>query len=128
MTDGITPIDQALMPAAVRSGDAQRRQDYQAALSFERVLVGQLTEQLAKSFGGIGGDDEDGGDAASQQLKQSLPGTLADSLMAGGGIGLAGQLDQLWHQGSTTKATSLSATEAQQGGGGAAPISGSSVA
>ncbi|MFT4034421.1 MAG: hypothetical protein QM679_02470 [Patulibacter sp.] len=126
MSDAITPIDQALLPTAVRNGSQQRREDYQAALSFERLLVGQLTQQLSTSFGGLTGDDEAGGDAASQQLKQTLPGTLADALMAGGGIGLASQLDQLWHQGDadTTTNTSLTAVQAQASGGGATTGSG----
>jgi Rod binding domain-containing protein len=119
MSESIAPIDQALLPASVRNGDAQRKQDYQAALSFERVLVGQMTEAMTKGFGALGGDDEQGGDAASQQLKQTLPETLADALMAGGGIGLAGQLDELWHPGAAHTSVSKTAAEARQSGGGA---------
>ncbi|MBO9533274.1 MAG: hypothetical protein J7513_09910 [Solirubrobacteraceae bacterium] len=119
MTDGIAPVDQALLPAAVRNGSAERKENYQAALAFERVLVGQLTEQLSKSFGS---EDEDGKtDGATQLLKQQMPSTLADALMAGGGIGLASQMDQMWNQ-TQAKSTSLSATDAKNGEGAAAAI------
>lgn len=128
MTEGIAPIDQALLPAAVRNGSKERKENYQAALSFERVLVGQLTEQLTKSFG----SSDEGGDAATQMLKEQMPSTLADALMAGGGIGLAGQLDQMWNQAAgaaagAPKSTSLS--DATTGGGAAAlPLGGSAEA
>lgn len=127
MSESIAPIDQALLPASVRNGGAQRKQDYQAALAFERVLVGQMTEAMTKSVGAIGGEDDEGGDAASQQLKQSLPSTLADALMAGGGIGLAGQLDALWHPDAPRTSVSTTAAQAQQSGGGSA-IGGSAAA
>lgn len=109
----IAPIDQALLPKAVREGTAERKQNYQAALSFERVLVGQMTEAMTKGLGAMTGDDEDGGSAATAQLKQQMPGTLADALMAGGGIGLAAQMDQLWNTGTNKpSATSLSGDSA----------------
>lgn len=119
MSESIAPIDQALLPATVRQGDAQRKQDYQAALAFERVLVGQMTEAMTKGFGALG-DDDKSGDAASQQLKQTLPETLADALMAGGGIGLAGQLDTMWHPDAAHTSVTKTAAEAKQSGGGAA--------
>ncbi len=127
MSGSLPPIDQALLPASVRNGDPQRKQDYQAALAFERSLVGQMTEAMAKSSSAFGGGDDEGGDAASQQLKQNLPSTLADALMAGGGIGLAAQLDQLWHPEAKHSSVSMTAAEARQSGGGHA-IGGSSAA
>jgi Rod binding domain-containing protein len=126
VTASIPPIDQALMPAAVRNGDAQRKKEYAAAVSFERVLVGQMTEAMSKASGAFS-DDDKSGDAATQQLKQTMPETLADALMASGGIGLATQLDQMWHQGKTSTSVSQTAAEATQSGGGQ-PVSGSSVA
>lgn len=102
-TTSTLPIDQALLPASVRNGSDERKQQYQAALSFERVLVGQLTEQLMKPTPGADGEDAP---AAVKLMKESLPSTLADSLMAAGGLGLAQQFDAAWNP--TTK-TSLSA-------------------
>ncbi len=99
------PVDQALLPANVRNGSTERKQQYQAALSFERVLVGQLTEQLMKPTPGSDGEDAP---AAVKLMKESLPSTLADSLMAAGGLGLAQQFDAAWHPDSQTKKTSLS--------------------
>lgn len=107
MSGALPPVDQAQLPAAVRNGSPQRKQDYQAALAFERALVGQMTQAMTKS--GAFGDDE-GGDAATQQLKASMPETLADALMTAGGIGLAGQLDQLWHPAAKHSSVSSNAT------------------
>ena len=124
MSDGIAPIDQALMPTAVRNGDAQRKQQYQAALQFERVLVGQMTQAMTKSAfssdddsdGGDDGSGTGGSDAATQQLKQTLPDTLADALMSNGGIGLAGQLDAMWHPATSTSVGKNQADAANAGG------------
>lgn len=98
------PVDQALLPASVRNGSAERKEQYQAALAFERVLVGQLTEQLSK--GSSMGTDDDA-PAAVKLMKESLPTTLADSLMTAGGLGLAQQLDLMWNP-DAHKKTSLS--------------------
>ncbi len=100
------PVDQALLPASVRNGSDERKQQYQAALAFERVLVGQLTDQLMKPTPGTDGEDAP---AAVKLMKESLPSTLADSLMAAGGLGLAQQFDAAWHP-DAQKKTSLSDT------------------
>jgi hypothetical protein len=76
---GLPPVDQALLPAAVRSAPRAEQQAYEAALGFERVLVGQLANQLQESTGG-----EDSGPYASL-----VPSALADGIMAAGGLGLA---------------------------------------
>ena len=44
---GLGPIDRALLPADVRNGTPEDRKRYEAALGFERMLVSQLTQQLA---------------------------------------------------------------------------------
>lgn len=92
MSDGLPPIDAAMMPAEVRNGGAERRKAYQAALGFERVLLGQMTQQLTKSMG-LGESS-----AATAELRRNLPTTLADALIASGGIGLAAQMDAAWQQ------------------------------
>lgn len=101
------PVDRAFLPANIRDASAERRKEYDSALSFERVLVGQLTEQLMKSSPG----SEDA-PAAVKAMRANLPTTLADSLMAAGGIGLAAQLDASWHPEAQTK-TSLSGNAPQ---------------
>lgn len=102
MSSTIPPIDQALLPASVRNGTAERKEQYQSALEFERVLVGQLTAQLMKSSG------SDDAPAAVKAMRENLPSALSDALMGAGGIGLAAQLDASWNPVTTTATTSTS--------------------
>jgi Rod binding domain-containing protein len=83
-------IDQALLPADVRNGTPERRRQYDAALSFERQLVGELTKALAATAKPA---DEDSSSAATRTYRDMLPGSMADAIMAEGGLGLAAQLD-----------------------------------
>ncbi len=73
-----------LPPGSEKRTDAER-----AALGFERMLLVQLTQQLAKTTGG-----EDAESPATQAYKDMLPGAMADALVAGGGIGLAASLSE----------------------------------
>ncbi len=84
-------IDQALLPADVRNGGPERRKQYDAALSFERQLVGELTKQLAKTAEPADASSES---AATQTYRDMLPGAMADAVMAEGGLGLAQQIDK----------------------------------
>jgi Rod binding domain-containing protein len=87
---GLPPIDQSLLPAEVRKGSSDDRKTYAAALSFERTLVNELTKTMADTAKPA--DGEDGGqqqDAASSMYLQMLPDQLADSVIQGGGLGLA---------------------------------------
>ncbi len=70
-------------------GDAKRTDGERAALGFERMLLVQLTEQLAKTAQGEG----EASSAATGAYRDLLPGALADAMIAGGGIGLAASLD-----------------------------------
>jgi len=91
----VQPIDQAQLPADVRAGGAKARQLYEAALGFERELVAQLTQGLTdttQADDGSSDDGSDGTDAVTQLYQDMLPGTLADSIQANGGLGLAQQL------------------------------------
>lgn len=81
---GIPPVDQALLPADIRSAPPARRNAYEAGLGFERLLVGQLATSLAGSA-----QDAFGGDSPYASM---LPDALADGVMDGGGLGLARQL------------------------------------
>jgi Rod binding domain-containing protein len=95
-------IDQALLPADVRNGGAERRKQYDAALSFERQLVGELTKALAATAKPA---DEDSSSAATRTYRDMLPGTMADAVMAEGGLGLAIEIDKAMNQ-TGTKAAS----------------------
>ncbi|MEA2243606.1 MAG: hypothetical protein QOD24_3162 [Solirubrobacteraceae bacterium] len=90
---GLPPIDQALLPADVRSGSSGDRKTYAAALGFERALVGELAKAMAETAKPA--DGEDGGepqDAAGSMYMQQLPDQLADSVIQSGGLGLARNL------------------------------------
>ena len=101
MTSALPPIDQAALPAEVRNGTKQDKKAYQAALGFERMLLGELTKAMADTAkpidGGDGSDDSSSGqsqDAASSMYMQMLPDQLADAVTAGGGLGLAQSIYQ----------------------------------
>ena len=66
-------------------GAEKRTEQERAALGFERMLLVQLTQQLAKTSEA---SDEDAS-AGTQAYKDLLPGALADAMIAGGGIGLS---------------------------------------
>ena len=93
-TGALPPIDQATLPAEIRNGSKQDKQEYTAALGFERMLLGELTKAMADTAKPIdGGDGEDGSsqpqDAATAMYTQMLPDQLADAVTANGGLGLA---------------------------------------
>ena len=85
--DGLSalPIGPTALPREVREGTPKQQEAYRAALGFERVLVGQLLRSL-------GDDALGGGESTPAPYKDLLPDTLADSLTAGGGIGIAQQM------------------------------------
>ena len=85
----LPPIDQSLLPAEVRDGSKQDKQSYQAALGFERMLLGELTKAMADTAKPADGESEQPEDAASSMYMQMLPDQLADSMISNGGLGLA---------------------------------------
>lgn len=104
-TSGLPPINPANEPAAIRKGDAEAKKAYQTGLSFEQLLVNQLTQELASTATDSSGDSSDdgsgdssgasglmGGDAASSAYANMLPQTLTSSIMSGGGTGIAMQI------------------------------------
>ncbi|MEA2449469.1 MAG: hypothetical protein QOG63_1401 [Thermoleophilaceae bacterium] len=93
---GISAIDQSLLPADVRKGTSADRKTYGAALDFERALVGELTKVMAETA-----KPEDNGqqDAAASMYQSQMPDQLADSVMQGGGLGLARTLYQSMKEG-----------------------------
>lgn len=81
---GVPPIDPAVLPPAVRDAGPAAVDRFRGALGFERVLLGELLQSALPA--------EDG---AGPQAAQ-LPDTLADALVAQGGIGIgAGLYDAL---------------------------------
>jgi Rod binding domain-containing protein len=91
MSAGLPPIDHALLPADVRNGTPERRQQFDVARSFERQLLGELTKALAATAAPA---DDATSSAATKTYRDMLPGALADAVMAEGGLGLAAQLDK----------------------------------
>ena len=79
----IAPIGATGVPAGVGKTPEEK-----AALGFERMLLVQLTEQLAKSAQ----PEDDGAGAATNAYKSMLPGALADAMVAAGGVGLAASM------------------------------------
>jgi hypothetical protein len=112
-------VDPAALPREVREGGAEARKLYSVALGFERMLISKLTEELANSTSALGEEDQEGGFGSSNNvLKEQLPGTLADGLIASGGIGLALDLYRDLKVGltpETTDATTVTPEPAQPG-------------
>jgi Rod binding domain-containing protein len=103
-------VAETSLPADVRGGSEKDRQTYQAALGFERELLGQLTQAMVGTTGSSDDPSSDDGssdftdstdpssDPAIQAYNQMLPDQLADALIAGGGTGLAANLYQALRQ------------------------------
>jgi Rod binding domain-containing protein len=101
----LPPINAALEPAEIRNGNAQAKQAYQEALGFEDILMQQLTQQLAATVTSPGGDSSDssgsgnsgsggmlGSDPSTNAFASLIPTALTQSIMSGGGTGVADQL------------------------------------
>lgn len=88
MIDPVALPAGAALPPEIRSAGPSAQQEYRSALAFERVLLGQLTKAMQSSIGG----EAEGGSAATQAYKDMLPETMADALVANGGVGLASNL------------------------------------
>lgn len=92
MTDAALPIlgPGVQLPAAVRNGDQQRKDEYRAALSFERTMLLEMTKQLAKT---TQSSEDEGTTATTKAYRDQLPTMLADALIGAGGIGIAADID-----------------------------------
>ncbi|HEX4807144.1 MAG TPA: hypothetical protein VFU94_14690 [Conexibacter sp.] len=93
-TTGLPPIDQAQLPADVRSAPPARKQAYEAGLGFEQLLVRQLSQSMVDSTsdGSDDGSGATGGLGAGSPYASLLPDALSQGVMSGGGLGLARQL------------------------------------
>ena len=78
----INPVSNASLPADVRAGSAQAKDDFKAALGFEQMLVGQLVKEMTPKDGPLA----EGPYAATMQE------TLTTAMVGGQGLGLARQL------------------------------------
>ncbi|HTZ86077.1 MAG TPA: hypothetical protein VMB05_05350 [Solirubrobacteraceae bacterium] len=117
-------------PAQVRAGDPKAKQAYATALQFEQILVGELSQSLVQGSGleggggeGLGGEDSGGeageGGGANPLLASLVPQALSESIMRGGGLGLAGSLtrslDPQSAQGASPEAAQSVSPEATPG-------------
>jgi Rod binding domain-containing protein len=93
-------VPETALPANVRNGSDEEKQTYKAALGFERMLLGQLMQSMTDTAQGAGSED-DSSDAATSMYKQMLPDQLADSMIAGGGTGLADNLYRALREGQS---------------------------
>jgi Rod binding domain-containing protein len=101
-SSAIPPINQALLPADIRNGNAAAKNAYQEALGFEQIFMSQLAQQLVKgldSSANAGSDGSTGGStdgsassSATDAYSQLLPSALTSSIMSDGGLGVAPQL------------------------------------
>jgi Rod binding domain-containing protein len=86
---GLPIVPETALPADVRNGSADDKKTYEAALGFERELLQQLMQSMTDT---AQPEHDEASDAASSAYRQMLPGQLADSIVAGGGTGLAENL------------------------------------
>src|SRR5262249_55970308 len=60
MSNGLAPIQSALLPVDVRKAGPNAERRYQTALAFESILVQQLTQSLGSTLESAGGAGADG--------------------------------------------------------------------
>jgi Rod binding domain-containing protein len=75
-------VSSAALPADVRNAGPQAQKNYQAALSFEKVLVGELVKEMVPK------DSE----LSDSPYASNMQDTLSTALVGGQGLGLARQL------------------------------------
>lgn len=118
----VSPVGQAAsaQPAGTRTSEAEAAK---AAKAFERVMLEQLTKELASSAAPE--DAEGGASAGTKAYRDMLPGAMADALSQSGGIGIAAQLQATMTAAKATTPASAASTasDAPSGaaGGGAVP-------
>jgi Rod binding domain-containing protein len=125
---GLPPINEALLPASVRNGSPAAKSAYETALSFEDVLVNELSQAMMATVSSSSDDSSSddgssddsssdgsgGSDSVSGEYSQLLPQALTSSIMSAGGLGIAQQI-------ATALDPSIGATAST---GGADPSSG----
>jgi Rod binding domain-containing protein len=76
------PISDASLPADVRAGGTQAKQDFKAALQFEQMLVGELVKEMVPKDGPL----------TEGPYASTMQDTLTTAMVGGQGLGLAQQL------------------------------------
>jgi Rod binding domain-containing protein len=124
---GLPVVNQTLEPTWVRHGSASVQKAYQTALSFEEMLVEQLSQSLTATSG-IGGESGESGEASpeagspgagasSGPFSAMLPQALTSGVMNAGGLGLAAQMtSQLADTSDKTGPAASGSTPAATGG------------
>jgi Rod binding domain-containing protein len=117
-TNGLPVLNQTLEPAWVRHGSAATQKSYQTALTFEEMLVEQLSKSLTATSGlegesGQEGESSTGGGSATgaaSPLSSMLPQALTNGVMSAGGLGLAAQMTRQLEGAAGTPHTGGTAT------------------
>lgn len=103
MTTPLPPIDASQLPADVRQAGPGAQKLYSTALSFEKVLVEQLTKELdpSQNEDGSASSDDGSNDGTTALYTQMLPDAFAQGITDAGGVGLAHQLYTSFSSGIT---------------------------
>ena len=78
----LSPISDASLPADVRAGGTQAKQDFKAALQYEQMLVGELVKEMVPKDGPL----------TEGPYASRMQDTLTTAMVGGQGLGLAQQL------------------------------------
>jgi 2C-methyl-D-erythritol 2,4-cyclodiphosphate synthase len=83
MTDlsALPTVSPSSLPADVRAGTPQDQRAYRAALGFERILLGELVQDMTKA-GGL----------SDSPRASAIEDAMSDALLGAGGLGLGRQL------------------------------------
>lgn len=79
---GLPTVPETALPAAVRSGSAEDKRRYSAALGFEQVMLGQLVKEMIPEDSGL----------AAGPYGSAVQDAFAQGIAGSGGVGLAAQL------------------------------------
>ena len=98
-------IPDAALPAGVRTGTADDKQAYRAALGFEQVMLGTLTKQLTEDSS-----------LADGPYASAVQDAFAGALVANGGLGLGEQLFRSITQSTPSTGTGAEVTSSTGSG------------
>ena len=94
-TQGLPTVDRSALPADIRRASADDQKTYRTALGFEQTLMNELLKSVNlmgqgdSGLSSAGDDDDSAGSGAPAAYKDMVPTTLAQSVTAQGGLGLA---------------------------------------
>jgi hypothetical protein len=83
---GLGPLAPGVLPVELRTASPERKQEYAAALGFERQLVAELAKGLTRSL-----------ERGAGPRGHLVSGALADAVVQAGGLGIARDLDRALH-------------------------------